>query len=161
MASIGAGRSKSFFSLCFYPARFSICFPSPPGQAPDETNHFIRAYTIANGQILDQTVTIPLSIAGWGLPTGASEVGEASCQPIEGEALLECNLGSSLFYSPINYLPQAFGVWLAQRFTANLYVLNYAARLASLSVVLGMLCLCIRKIPVGKIRLRSLPSPPF
>jgi len=53
-------------------------------------------------------------------------------------------------YSPIQYLPQSIGIWIARIFTDKVIVIAYAARITNAIVCIAILYLAIKKIPFGK-----------
>ncbi len=120
----------------------------------DELSHFLRAYEVSLGAVTTPNVSI--------LPAGLSP-GAAASSSMRLRYILDhfasvvdpgttenyAYLNTAL-YTPVNYLPQATGIFLARLFTRNVWVLGYAAKLANLLSTGALLYYSIKYIPFGK-----------
>lgn len=137
---------------------FSVCglffFAAIPFfRGPDEQSHFLRAFEISMGRFISP---------GTGeLPSGLG------CGRVDGSITLRYiaeNIGlcydpavkqgysylNTALYSPVNYLPQALGIFIARLFTENIWVIGYAAKLANFISTGAVLYYSIKHTPVGK-----------
>lgn len=57
---------------------------------------------------------------------------------------------NTALYSPISYIPQAIGIFIARSFTKNIAVIAYAGRIMNWLLITVLLYIAIRIIPVGK-----------
>jgi uncharacterized membrane protein len=146
---------------------------TPPMQAPDETEHFYRAYQISEGTLIPLKIGEPKpggSTGGY-LPE-ALEVVESfnplrhhpdrkivamvatlrrlMATTIESDQRRFFVFSNTAAYSPIPYLPQAAGIAFGRLFTGSPIVLSYLARTANLLAWLAMVALAIRTIPILK-----------
>lgn len=143
---------------------------TPPFQTPDEPVHFLRAYQISTGNLsvdtLDESsaggilpsslgVTIDRTFGDTGLPFRPDIKYDTS---ITKEALnikddgqrKQYDFGATKSYSPLSYLPQAFGIAIARMFDAPPVVMMYAARIGSLVAWVLLIGLAIRVVPYKK-----------
>lgn len=137
----------------------------PPGQSPDEPNHFFRAYSISEGRWwLSPTEDWRL---GDSLPESLSAVlgsfqylkndyqarmdaniwRKADALPLAPAKRVFTDFANTAIYAPTAYLPQALGIWLARQTGAGPLRLLYAARLGNLIVWLILLGLSLRMLP--------------
>lgn len=138
---------------------------TPPFQTPDEVNHFYKAYQISEGQFVS---TIQNDRVGGYLPQDVAHVAE-SFFPLAGrmhaktsaEHILSKFKGGSkerefvdfantAVYAPISYAPQAFGMFIGNRFGASPLVLMYVGRLCSLIFWIVCVFFAIRLAPSFK-----------
>jgi len=146
-------------------------FITPPMQAPDETEHFYRAYQISEGRVVPTKIDEPppSGTTGGYLPTALAVAEQFEPlkhhperqfgSPIENLRRLARveirNDDRSFFafsntaaYSPVPYLPQAFGIWFGRFFDRSPLLLAYAARIANLAAWLGLIAAAVRTTPV-------------
>jgi uncharacterized membrane protein len=135
------------------PTTFLLCFLIPPIQSPDEGRHFLRAYQIAQGQMLSQIDPNTHQAGGW-IPAAASGFVRDKMRPdylrnedrlrtlgerlsaLDQAAQSQSPLSEKVFasfpgatiYPPPLYLPQVAGISLARLFSNKVYVWFYAAR---------------------------------
>jgi uncharacterized membrane protein len=139
----------------------------PPGQAPDEHKHYLRAYHVSEGHLWPEAM--PDGWAGGNLPEGIGRCADAfkylrhdvhtKFDPQTWRALAADDAGpfrrptsfegteGNLF---VGYLPQAAAMALGRVAGLNPLGLLYAARLANLALAVGLIALAIRVTPVGK-----------
>ena len=126
-------------------AYYVIC---PLGTAPDEMQHFYRAYEISQGDMLSKH----LGKEGTGgnfLPASLVEYKDPEAV-LNPEETKEYHFGTMSLYAPVCYLPQAFGIWLARLFTDKVQLIFYAGRLFGLICCLVLAALALRWVPFGR-----------
>jgi hypothetical protein len=142
-------------------------FAMPPGQAPDETRHYLRAYHVSEGHLF------PEIIDGWGganLPASVRDVCDTFDHlRFKEEEKVGDNAFRALWRAPLDperrvavsfewargglfvaYLPQALAIRLGRTAGLNALGLVYAGRLADLALATLLVGLAIRLAPVGK-----------
>jgi uncharacterized membrane protein len=139
---------------------------NPPFQAPDEPNHFFRAYQISEGnfiaEIENQRVGghIPASlpefarpfmllVAGHDLPAD-SLIAASSATDLAPHNRTFVDFNNTVFYSPVCYLPQAIALLVLKPLDPPVLVLLYGARLLTLVIWLIAVYQAIRLMPFGK-----------
>ena len=133
----------------------------PPFQAPDEEVHFLRAYTISEGAFFAHAYLIPeIVIQVFDtldyLPHHTDKKVSLKLyeqlwrQPLDLQNWVQIDFSSTSVYSPLVYLPQALGIFLARTFFLPPIALYYAARLLNFLAWLGLSYFAIRLIPSFK-----------
>lgn len=124
---------------------FWLC---PVGMAPDESNHFYRAYEISCGNMVSRHM-------GWDgeggniLPSALQDY-ENSSANIDWENVEEYTFGNTSLYSPLSYLPQTVGIRIARGLTNSVQGIFYGGRIAVFitNLILSIAALCL--IPFGR-----------
>ncbi|AVQ95977.1 DUF2142 domain-containing protein [Ethanoligenens harbinense] len=172
-ASVRYERLFAWLALVF---GLLFVFLIPPMSAPDETNHFTRAFLLAHGQLFPMvdasqkavgTVTpdLPLFLRTWNASTSAPG-SHVSFQTVAGlfTAAASPQMPSAVVDYPYPYLsfflyiPQALGIVLGEalfglfRMSAhyNIYLQLLFARMANLGFYIGAISLVIRITPFFK-----------
>ena len=156
----------SFFVFTSILFEIAFIWVTPPLQAPDEFNHFYRAYQISEGYFLPQQTDrrlggeIPYDVtdfaATFELVSRVSELKpnrNGSIDSFENKgADARCykDFPNTSYYSPISYLPQAFCLFVLQKFNASVATLYYGGRIFGFLVSLLAMVFVIRNIPVYK-----------
>lgn len=134
----------------------------PSWKNADERVHWFRIYDITQGNFYTKTMD---GLAVGELPEGVikyhnysnelyikysdfAELYENEIKQDGEKALVE--LSTTAVYHPIQYLPQAIGVFIADIFTDKPFLLMYAARIMNMLVSLIILYFSIKIIPFGK-----------
>ncbi len=143
-------------------------FIVPPLQVPDEGDHWFRAWALTDGEFTADPrgmITLPGSFARtaelYGRLVGEGVLPESlEGQPgFSGYANLFNGAGSAgritvgsrvAAYSPVGYLPQAFGIGLGRVIGATPLTCFYLARLGNLLAAICLLFFAIRLAPFGK-----------
>lgn len=145
----------------------------PPLAGADEEAHFVRAYGIAEGNMIiskGEKVDMPVSFMK---TIGCLQ----TKQPIEGSlytysyesygqqkrATVQCMglvgqddrdyepvLTTAPGYSPTTYIPQVFAIWLGKLLGSPLVVIVYLVRLSVLAAYIAMMVAAIRILPERK-----------
>lgn len=124
---------------------FQFC---PNGMAPDERNHFLRAFEISRGSLISEHVD-ESGTGGNNLPQHLCEYGDKNVQ-IDPEVLEIYEFSNTSLYAPINYFPQALGIKITSVFTNKPALLFYGGRIAN-AIVNLLLCIgAFYFIPFGK-----------
>jgi uncharacterized membrane protein len=137
-------------------------FLTPPFQAPDEYDHFYRAYQVSQGHL---TQTWNGNQAGGFLPKSLIEFQDRVSANIPHHLKIKQSLavlwamrkiplraGEREFvafpwYAPTNYFPQAAGIAVARWLGAGPLILLYAGRLGNLLAWSLLIYLALRLIP--------------
>lgn len=136
MSGILAALGAVYFWMC------------PLGMAPDETNHFYRAYEVSCGGWASQHMGED-GVGGNYLPAALQDYHNPNAE-IDTEDIAELHYGNTALYAPVSYLPQAVGIRIARMFTGNVVKIFYAGRLGGFLASM-LLCLwAIYLMPFGK-----------
>jgi uncharacterized membrane protein len=159
----------------FLAALFSVIFLFiiPPMQGYDETDHFLRAYQVSQGQFSAQAIgqersggTLPANVVSMEQAFFHSYAQEINYKQPDTKYLhpyaqylkvftpskktTTVEFEGSAVYSPLNYLPQAIGIAVSRILHFPLLSYIYMGRLAKILVCLILGYLAIKIIPVGK-----------
>lgn len=159
MQTILAGSPASWFA--FFALLFGLAFAliTPPLSTPDEHNHFMRAYQIADGGFLSnkqETGTggqIPISflqLAQSVEPFTLQKVGLLDNIDTNDQNSAFFKFENTALYSPIAYAPQAIGIFLGKVFDAPIIYLTYLARIFNVMAYVALIYAAIRLLPFGK-----------
>lgn len=124
---------------------FGMC---PLGMAPDETNHFYRAYEISCGGWMSQHMG-ETGVGGNYLPAALREYQKPSAE-IDKDDITELHFGNTALYAPVSYLPQAAGILIARIFTDNVSKIFYAGRFGNFLASMLLCIWAIHLMPFGK-----------
>jgi uncharacterized membrane protein len=140
---------------------------TPPFQVCDEEAHFRHAFAVSEGHCLavvrgsesgDEqprslktlaTLYAPLCLHPEQKTTAATIVGQMSIPLDPGDRVFS-SYSSSAICSPLPYLPQALGVFLARCFSSSALICFNAGRLLNWLVATLLTFVAIRITPVGK-----------
>lgn len=135
-----------------------------PFQAPDEPQHFLRAYQISEGGWLpsrrgdrgggDLPVSL-LEVPGrfaylrfhWNEKTSWNQIRDAMRVPLDPERHQFIPFVTAI-YSPIAYLPQATGIAIGRQLSLPPLGLMYLARLVNLLAWIVLGCIALRITPI-------------
>jgi uncharacterized membrane protein len=156
-----------FFFVCATLFGLIFLVLTPPFQAPDEINHFYRAYQIADRHLIaeqrDQRVggEIPQSLVSlasdfrwltWTASQGtsASYIWHKFETPLDAGNRQFVDFPNTAMYSPVSYAPQAAVLWYLKPFQLSPLSLFYWTRLATLIFWVFALYFTIQILPVYK-----------
>lgn len=149
----------------------SMAVLTPPLQAPDEAQHFERAYQLSELRIWsvvhgDQAgdvlpVSLPdmtrrflgsttLHQARIVSPEPIGVTARELSRPLDPSRRTFVDFTGAAFYSPLPYLPQAAAIAAGRWVGFGPMVLLYLARLANAAASVGLLALAIRLLPAGR-----------
>jgi hypothetical protein len=148
--------------MLLFGATFAIV--TPPFQAPDETEHFDRAYRVSEGRL--DLLPVPVRTAA-PLPVSVHRIGEvfgdlpfhperrtsprailaALRIPLAPERREPVSFPGSLNYTCVPYLPQAIGIAAGRLFGAPALALLYLARLTNLLCGALAVAFAVRRLP--------------
>lgn len=156
------------FFVCasvFFFVLFNIA--TPPLQAPDEFNHFYRAYQLAEGQFLPNKIDnrlggeIPNCINEFVFPfdNAATEL-SLTLTPKDvfngfkikytKDSVQFKDFPHPSYYSLVSYLPQVIAIYVTKKLHCSIGTMYYAGRLLSFLVWLCCMCFVIKITPVYK-----------
>ena len=133
-------------------------FSGTPFQVPDEPGHFYRSYEISYGHMKSE-FNEKADGGGRELPSGIRNVGllmnnwqgfSDNRNMDIGKDMVFIRFNSESLYSPVSYLPQSIGIFIARHITSNLAAIVYSGRLFNWIFITLILYAAIRIIPVGK-----------
>jgi uncharacterized membrane protein len=147
-----------------------MVFLSPPFQAPDEVNHFFRAWTLAQGRLLavreGGLVGAPVSVAVFRWvsalvddlpfhPENKQTLGALiSLRDVDSadRAVTFVDFRNSALYSPVAYVPQAVGLGVGRRLLGwPLLDSYYLARLLNLLSSVALCWWACSRLPYGRL----------
>ncbi len=163
-SSLRADLFFSFYALFF---GLSILVLTPPFQAPDEINHFYRAYQISEGNFISLKNNnrvggyVPAGIenitqAGLGMRWNVN--GKTNCREITEQFKITLNEKEKKFvdfpntamYSPVSYFPQAAAIFILKQFNVSPLSIFYGARVCTLLIWVFGIAYSIRLMPFYK-----------
>ena len=133
-------------------------FSATPFQVPDEPGHFWRSYEISYGYMKSE-FNEKAGGGGRELPSGIRNYAplQNNWQSFSdnrgldvGNNMVFIRFNSESLYSPVSYMPQSIGIFVARHLTTNLATIVYSGRLFSWIFVTLLLYAAIRIIPAGK-----------
>jgi uncharacterized membrane protein len=149
-----------------------MAFATGPFQAPDEDNHFMRAFQLSQGNLFPTLVSYGNGTrdAGGVLPVclrGTSEtfmrMKFLPSEKVNGKDWLQTvrrpfarrpegftGFQNTAIYPPISYLPQIVGIWLTRPLGVSPLVMMYMGRVLNLLCWAALVFLAVRVMPVQK-----------
>ena len=132
----------------------------------DEANHFLRSYSIAHGKMISDVTDID-SLGGDRLPSGVCDYAEMykynadhNGHRLNDEPLMalhadwndtrEIVFPNTAINIPVMYLPQAFGMKVAEIFTDRPYDMAYAGRFVNAALTCVLVLSAVFITPSGK-----------
>lgn len=120
----------------------------PPGIAPDENNHFYRAFEISCGNLLSRCLRAD-GVGGDYLPSALEEYQDPHIE-LDWDRTEEISFSNTALYAPVSYLPQAVGIKIARYFTDNVSKIFYAGKYGNFLASLLLSVWALYRIPFGK-----------
>lgn len=149
---------KKLFLLFVLPLGMIYMIIAPLGTGNDEPNHYLRAYEIAQGKMISESVD---GKVGGEVPEGIIEVLDEDAKTYSGMVkMMGAEMGdgrvarvysNTALYSPLSYLPQATGMFLGGLFNASPFWLGMIARLFNFLAYVGICYLGFRYLPRFKL----------
>jgi uncharacterized membrane protein len=160
----GFVRPHQFFVITAVLYGVAMILFTPPFQVPDEINHWYRAYQISTGKLLPEMQDSRL---GGQVPNGIIEVtrpflglrwntnAKTRFQTVRDQFVISLQENQPVFmdfpnsalYSPVSYLPQALGIFLARTFGFGPMIIFYTGRIFALLMWIVVVAFAIRIIP--------------
>ena len=132
----------------------------PPFTGHDESRHWLRAYEISEGNFI---TPINNKDIGSSLPESVTKNIGKTYKEIKYKDVIEfmkkdlnndvretTDMSTVAIYSPIQYFPEAIGIFVARLFSDKVITMVYAARLANVISCITLLYFAIKIIPFGK-----------
>jgi uncharacterized membrane protein len=160
-------KPHSFFLVAAFLAGTFYFFVTPPLQAPDEQDHFKRAYHVSTGHFLPQKKglrlggEVPVSFKRYMIPyrfaatnlkytlnkTVLDNSFDVKLDPSENEF---DDFPNTSLYSPVCYIPQAIAMYIAEQLDLGPAYMYYLGRL--LVFFTWMICMyhLIKIVPIAK-----------
>jgi len=150
-------RIEHTFLISWILLSWMYLFSATPFQVPDEPGHFFRSYEISYGHMISE---FNEKVGGGReLPSGVRNI-----EPLKnnwqsfsdnrglnvGKDFIFIDFNSKSLYSPVTYMPQSLGIFVARHFTTNLAAIVYSGRMFNWLFITLILYAAIRIIPVGK-----------
>lgn len=134
------GWEKIFLYIVIVCAVCIICL-NPPMMAPDEVNHFYRAYSLSEGKIWAENVNgvwgnylpdnINPEVGVWGQTTVNTDIFRRLFFDVMHANETFVYEGNTLVYFPTSYLPQAIGIFVSRIINMSVYWIIFFGRLAN------------------------------
>ncbi len=142
----------------------------PLGRIPDERNHFLRAYEIAEGHLISNKSTTGLG--GRELPKSADEIFKSSNEHMKYEdeftnMLLKQEereffaFTNMSLYSFLCYIPQVIGILIGKFLSLPTFFVAYLGRVTNFTCWLTLLYFSIKIIPFKKIAMITIAFMPM
>ncbi len=138
---------------------FSFILFFPLFTSHDELYHWFRAYEVSEGKLLSEVhENKALSL----LPSAIGEIYNVDFQEIDYRTTkatlpVEKNDNKNYYdmrtvavYSPVQYIPQSIGIFIARIFTNKTLVMAYCGRLFNALLAIALIYFAIKIIPIGK-----------
>jgi uncharacterized membrane protein len=133
----------------------------PPFQAPDEYQHFSRAYVVSEGHLLASEGYIPQGIVDLmavtqGVPfhpekkVNLRDLASSYGRPLRQSDPVHTDFPASAVYSPLPYLVSASGIFVGRTLDTSPLVIFYLGRVFNLAVWAYLTYLALRLTPVFK-----------
>ncbi len=119
-----------------------------PGMAPDESNHFYRAFEISCGNLLSRVMRQD-GVGGNYLPLALEEYEDPDVE-LDWDKTGEITFSNTALYAPVSYLPQAVGIKVARTFTDNVSKIFYAGKAGNFLASVLLCIWAIFRMPFGK-----------
>lgn len=153
-------------------------FILPPFQSVDEASHFYRSYEIISNKIVPQKVDsqlgdyLPLSLkklaTGYEFlikhvdkKTNPKYIIDSTKITLNPDKIGFANFANTAIYSPVAYLGQLPGMYIAKAFNANPLLIFYAGRISNLIFFTLIIFLAIKIIPIYKLPMALLALMPM
>lgn len=144
----------------------------PIGFAPDEANHFRRAYEISMGHLVsDKTKD---GVGGRKLPSSINDVfsfkvTKSKYKDVSNIVKKSNNnkkkdfqtFANTSLYSAICYLPQTIGILIGRLLHLPMLFIVYLARLFNLAIWIAIIYFAIKRIPISKYTLMLIAFAPI
>ena len=119
-----------------------------PGMAPDEENHFLRAFEISCGNLISKGL-YGGTIGGDYLPAEVRLFTDPE-KELDWSKREMITFSNTALYAPVSYLPQAVGIKTARYFTNNVSKIFYGGKIGNFLANM-LLCLwALYRIPFGR-----------
>lgn len=151
-------KTEQIFIILYLAFGLSYMVVTPLSSVPDETEHMLRTYGITIGDFVP-----PVNDAGEGgsyVPDNLTyqwDRSGARLRYMRDNMFMEANEGkifatysNTAFYSPLTYLPQAVGMFIARLVCNKPYIWAYAGRLFELAASGVLIYFAIKLMPFGK-----------
>lgn len=134
----------------------------PTFKSHDEIFHWLRAYDITQGHFFTEMVdgkpraTFPEEVCEIGTFKSNTNINYADLKKQIKEQITEdgnktiITLSTTAIYHPMQYIPQAFGIWISKLFTNKPIIMAYMARIMNMLITAVILYFALKNMPFGK-----------
>lgn len=134
-------------------------FLLPLFTAHDELYHWFRAYEVSEGRLLSE---VNDNKAYSHLPVSIAQINNEKLRNIDYRSIKESlevktdetqtlyDMRTVAIYSPVQYLPQATGIFIARQLTDRTLIMAYFGRIFNALFAIVMIYFAIKIIPFGK-----------
>lgn len=153
-----------FFLVTAFCSGLLLLLLTPPFQAPDEFNHFYKAWQVSEGTFSglkhDDRVGgfVPAGVEELAASfrnlrfnpqakTSSSSIWAKAAIPLQPDSLVFVDFPNTALYSPVVYAPQAATIFVLRQFDTPPLFIYYAARFVTLLCWLALVFLALRKLP--------------
>jgi uncharacterized membrane protein len=160
-------RPELIFAVMALVAGLVLVFVNGPFEAPDEPNHFSRAYQISEGRFFSERIDnkagdrLPASIPNTThtfknfSSNSKTKVNKellisALKTPLNGQERIFVSFPNTVINFPLCYFPQAIGIYAARLVGISPLKMMYAGRMMSLFCWIILMYIAIRLTPVFK-----------
>lgn len=138
---------------------FLFLFLLPLFTAHDELYHWFRAYEVSEGRLLSE---VNDNKAYSHLPVSIAQINNEKLRNIDYRSIKESlevktdetqtlyDMRTVAIYSPVQYLPQATGIFIARQLTDRTLIMAYFGRIFNALFAIVMIYFAIKIIPFGK-----------
>jgi len=155
-------KSASVILIAVFGIAYLVVMPMM--QIPDDTGHYLRSYEISQGRfVTEREEGLGVSYLPGNLypeevvPRVVGDENHVRYKDFKGisytldkDTPVRYVNSTQAMYSPVNYLPQAIGCFIADIFTDNTLIIYYSARILNFIVCLLLLAISIKIVPSGK-----------
>lgn len=170
---------ENFFLIVALFFGFIYVFLLPPFQSVDEASHFYRSYEILSGQPIAQKnqngyagAYLPASLEKLASEysylvkniykrTSFNQILDSSIIKLENNRTTFIEFQNTALYSPICYIPQLPGMYIARAINSNPLFIFYAGRLSNLMFFCLIIYFAIRLMPFYKLPMALLALMPM
>ena len=154
LAKVKKWRIEKVYLLCGIILGFFYCLCLPIGRVPDETGHFMRAYSLTEGQLIasEEGLMLPNNITK---PLGDSYDQDAYIKIIDNLSVVADteydNFHTTLnSYTPFSYLLQMAGIWIGRILQLPIVPMMLLCRILNMVCCVIVIYFCIKYIPILK-----------
>lgn len=122
----------------------------PQLSVADENMHFLKAYSVASGNLNGRDCSYPKEVHGKAGATFNNQFDASYRKKIDQTNTIVGSCGSAAVYTPIMHIPQAIGIWAAKAIHPSTGMMVLVGRLANLFFFVAIMYYIIKKVRVGK-----------
>lgn len=149
---------EEVFLIISVPLCILFALVMPVYRVPDEMQHYLRTVSVLKGCYIipsDGMISAANNLAvSWLKPPYrgyfSPYITTTHFEHLLSSNTIEYDIVGAALYNPISYCFTTFGVWIAELFSKNLYIIFWGGRLANALGASALIYWAIRIIPYGK-----------